>query len=123
MDTDADEDEDGDEELGMFADDAGVIASDAARDVAEEHAERWFGENQGVGGVVDGVGATEGEFGGRAREVDEVVDGGAILETDANAVANRVQMRGVEGGQPITDMTASQAISTITDQIFKTMNT
>ena len=55
--------------------------------------------------------------------VDEVVDGGAILETDANAVANRVQMRGVEGGQPITDMTASQAISTITDQIFKTMNT
>ena len=34
------------------------------------------------------------------------LDGGAILETDANAVANRAQMRGVEGGQPITDMTA-----------------
>jgi len=54
--------------------------------------------------------------------VDELVDGGRILEVDANAIANRVQMRGVEGSQPITDMTATQAISTITDQIFKSMN-
>ena len=54
-------------------------------------------------------------------ELYSLIDQGQ--ETDANAVANRVQMRGVEGGQPITDMTASQAISTITDQIFKTMNT
>ena len=53
--------------------------------------------------------------------VDEVVDGGAILETDANAVANRVQMRGVEGGQPITDMTASQAVARSRTR-FKTMN-
>ena len=48
--------------------------------------------------------------------VDEVVDGGAILETDANAVANRVQMR--RRRRPAHhghDGLAS--ISTITDQM------
>lgn len=31
--------------------------------------------------------------------IDEVVDNGHIVELDASAVANRVLMRGVEGGQ------------------------
>lgn len=39
------EDEDGDEELGMFVDDVGVIVSDVVRDVVEEYVEWWFGEN------------------------------------------------------------------------------
>ena len=54
--------------------------------------------------------------------VDELVDGGIILETDPSNIANRVQMRGVEGSQPITEMSTSQAISSITDQLFKSMN-
>lgn len=54
--------------------------------------------------------------------VDELVDGGIILEIDPQAIASRVQMRGVEGAQPITEMSTSQAISSITDQLFKSMN-
>lgn len=42
-----------------------------------------------------------------------------ILETDPQSIANRVLMRGVEGTQPITDMSMSQAIATAKDQLFK----
>ncbi|EGB04231.1 hypothetical protein AURANDRAFT_32885 [Aureococcus anophagefferens] len=53
--------------------------------------------------------------------VDELasVDGGVILETDAQSISNRVMMRGVEGTQPITDMSMSQAIASAKDQLFK----
>ena len=54
--------------------------------------------------------------------IDELIDGGIILETDPSNIANRVQMRGVEGSQPITEMSTSQAISCITGQLFKSMN-
>ena len=53
--------------------------------------------------------------------VDELVDGGMILETDAQTIANRVLMRGDEGTQPITDMSMSQAIATAKEQLFKSM--
>ena len=47
------------------------------------------------------------------------VDGGIILETDSQSISNRVMMRGVEGTQPITDMSMSQAIASAKDQLFK----
>lgn len=42
-----------------------------------------------------------------------------ILETDPQSITSRVLMRGVEGTQPITDMSMSQAIATAKDQLFK----
>ena len=84
-----------------------------------------------LGGLTDALAAQLGALDTRTvlenlettmLTVDELVDAGVILETDATTLANRVQMRGVEGSQPITDMTATQAISTITDQLFKSMN-
>jgi len=54
--------------------------------------------------------------------VDELVDGGIILEIDPQSIVNRVLMRG-DDAQPITDMSVSQAIATAKDQLFKSMGT
>lgn len=55
--------------------------------------------------------------------VDELVDGGIILEIDPQLIVNRVLMRGDDTAQPITDMSVSQAIATAKDQFFKSMGT
>ena len=56
--------------------------------------------------------------------VDELIDGGMILESDANAIASRVQMRGAGGGDgpgavPLADMTISQALASAKDSFLK----
>ena len=51
--------------------------------------------------------------------VDELVDGGIILETDALLVANRVLMRAPGGDAPTTELTLSQALSTAKKQLVK----
>lgn len=55
--------------------------------------------------------------------IDELVDGGVILETDANVIANRVSMRGVEGEQatPLAEQTLSQALATAKEQITRNL--
>ena len=55
--------------------------------------------------------------------IDELVDGGVILETDANVIANRVSMRGVEGEQatPLAEQTLSQALLTAKEQITRNL--
>ena len=55
--------------------------------------------------------------------LDELVDGGVILETDANVIANRVSMRGVEGEQatPLAEQTLSQALATAKEQITRNL--
>ncbi|EKU21190.1 nonclathrin coat protein zeta2-cop [Nannochloropsis gaditana CCMP526] len=55
--------------------------------------------------------------------VDELVDGGIILETDSSAIVARVLMRGVSGGQnvPLADMTISQAFASAKDSFIKSM--
>jgi len=55
--------------------------------------------------------------------VDELVDGGIILEIDPQNIVNRVLMRSDDTAQPITDMSVSQAIATAKDQLFKSMGT
>lgn len=55
--------------------------------------------------------------------VDELVDGGIILEIDPQNLVNRVLMRGDDSAQPIADMSMSQAIATAKDQLFKSMGT
>jgi len=54
--------------------------------------------------------------------VDELVDGGIILEIDPQNIVNRVLMRD-DAAPPITDMSMSQAIATAKDQLFKSMGT
>lgn len=55
--------------------------------------------------------------------VDELIDGGIILEIDPQSIVNRVLMRGDETAQPLTDMSVSQAIASAKDQLFKSMGT
>ena len=55
--------------------------------------------------------------------IDELVDGGVILETDANVIANRVSMRGVEGEQatPLAEQMLSDALATAKEQITRNL--
>ena len=43
--------------------------------------------------------------------VDELVDGGVILETDGKALASRVLMKGSTGDTPLSELTIGQAFS------------
>ena len=51
--------------------------------------------------------------------VDELVDGGIILETDALLIANRVLMRAPDGDTPIAELTIGQALATAKKQLVK----
>ncbi|GBG24730.1 Coatomer subunit zeta-1 [Hondaea fermentalgiana] len=51
--------------------------------------------------------------------VDELVDGGLILETDPVAIANRVLMKGATGETPMNELTISQALQSARDQLAK----
>jgi hypothetical protein len=60
--------------------------------------------------------------------IDELVDGGTVLETDATAVTARALMRGATGGAggvgpnvPLADMTISQAFASAKDSFIKSM--
>ncbi len=61
--------------------------------------------------------------------IDELVDGGTVLETDATAVTARALMRGAAGGAgggvgpnvPLADMTISQAFASAKDSFIKSM--
>ena len=55
--------------------------------------------------------------------IDELVDGGMILETDPNAIVSRVLMRGIDGaGQvPLTELTIGQALTSAREQFIKSM--
>ncbi|CAM9524846.1 unnamed protein product [Chrysoparadoxa australica] len=56
--------------------------------------------------------------------VDELVDAGKILEIDPSAIANRVLMRGAEGGQgPASELTIQQAILVAREEFIKRMGT
>jgi coatomer subunit zeta len=56
--------------------------------------------------------------------VDELCDGGKILEIDPSAIANRVLMRGASGGQPqMTELTIQQAIATAKEEFIRRMGT
>uniref|UniRef100_A0A7S2V887 Coatomer subunit zeta n=1 Tax=Fibrocapsa japonica TaxID=94617 RepID=A0A7S2V887_9STRA len=63
--------------------------------------------------------------------VDEVIDGGLLLETDATAIANRVLMKDAAGGAqsatgaassvPFTELTITSALQTAKDELIKRM--
>nr|CCA24561.1 coatomer subunit zeta1 putative [Albugo laibachii Nc14] len=51
--------------------------------------------------------------------LDEVVDGGVILELDASLIAKRVLMRGSEQDVPTSELTISQALATAREQFAR----
>ena len=59
--------------------------------------------------------------------IDELVDGGMILETDPNHIVSRVLMRSVTGSAtgevPLTELTIGQALSSAREQFIKSMGT
>jgi coatomer subunit zeta len=53
--------------------------------------------------------------------IDELIDGGVILETDPNVIASRVSMRGVDGEVPITEQSFIQAFASAREQISRNL--
>eukprot|EP00244_Chara_vulgaris_P010228 TRINITY_DN4629_c0_g1_i2.p1 TRINITY_DN4629_c0_g1~~TRINITY_DN4629_c0_g1_i2.p1 ORF type:complete len:185 (+),score=30.28 TRINITY_DN4629_c0_g1_i2:228-782(+) len=53
--------------------------------------------------------------------LDELVDGGIILETDANVVASRVAMRGADADLPLSEQTISQALATAKETLARSL--
>ncbi|KAG5176230.1 coatomer protein complex, zeta sub-unit [Tribonema minus] len=54
--------------------------------------------------------------------VDELCDGGKILEVDPSAITNRVLMKGATGGPPpMTELTIQQAIATAKEEFIRRM--
>ena len=55
--------------------------------------------------------------------IDELVDGGMIVEIDANKIVSRVLMRGSDtGGEvPLTELTIGQALTSAREQFIKSM--
>lgn len=49
--------------------------------------------------------------------LDEIIDGGIILETDANVIAGRVSMRGADADVPLSEQTLAQALATAKERI------
>jgi hypothetical protein len=53
--------------------------------------------------------------------LDEIVDGGIILESDANVVASRVAMRGADADVPLSEQTISQAFATAKEHFARSL--
>jgi len=53
--------------------------------------------------------------------LDEIVDGGIILETDANVIAGRVAMRGADVDVPFSEQTISQALATAREHLARSL--
>mmetsp|Transcript_19061 Transcript_19061/g.22784 ORF Transcript_19061/g.22784 Transcript_19061/m.22784 type:complete len:179 (-) Transcript_19061:376-912(-) len=53
--------------------------------------------------------------------LDEVVDGGVILESEANVIANRVTMRGADNDIPLSEQTFTQAFASAKEQLARSL--
>ncbi|KAI5007250.1 coatomer subunit zeta-3-like [Hordeum vulgare subsp. vulgare] len=53
--------------------------------------------------------------------LDEVVDGGIVLETDGNAIAEKVSGHGLEGAGSFTEQTISQALATAREHFARSL--
>lgn len=53
--------------------------------------------------------------------LDELVDGGIVLETDATTVASRVSMRGDGGEVPLAEQTFAQAAQSLKDSLVRSV--
>ncbi|XP_039029996.1 coatomer subunit zeta-2-like [Hibiscus syriacus] len=53
--------------------------------------------------------------------LDEILDGGIILETDANAVAGKVVSHSVDATAPLSEQTISQALATAREHLARSL--
>lgn len=53
--------------------------------------------------------------------MDEIVDGGIVLETDPNNIANRVAMRGTDADMPLGEQTLGQALQNAKEQFARSL--
>ncbi|MEW5299355.1 MAG: hypothetical protein WDW38_004620 [Sanguina aurantia] len=53
--------------------------------------------------------------------IDEIIDGGIILETDAAMIAGRVTMRGAEGEVPLSEQTFSKALASAKETLARSL--
>lgn len=53
--------------------------------------------------------------------LDEVVDGGIVLETDANVIAEKVSGHGLEGSGSFTEQTVTQALATARQHFMRSL--
>uniref|UniRef100_A0A5B7A9F8 Coatomer subunit zeta n=1 Tax=Davidia involucrata TaxID=16924 RepID=A0A5B7A9F8_DAVIN len=53
--------------------------------------------------------------------LDEIVDGGIILETDANVIAGKVASHSMDAGGPLSEQTISQALATAREHFTRSL--
>ncbi|KAM1004610.1 hypothetical protein ACFX2I_004751 [Malus domestica] len=51
--------------------------------------------------------------------LDEIVDGGIILETDSNVIASKVASHSIDAGAPLSEQTISQALATAREHLAR----
>ncbi|KAI4325346.1 hypothetical protein MLD38_030756 [Melastoma candidum] len=55
--------------------------------------------------------------------IDEIVDGGMILETDAATIAGKVASHNVDAGAPLSEQTLTQAFATAREHLTRSLLT
>ncbi|XP_077238488.1 coatomer subunit zeta-1-like isoform X2 [Tasmannia lanceolata] len=53
--------------------------------------------------------------------IDEIVDGGIILETDASVITRKVAAHGVDGAAPLSEQTLTQALAMARDHLARSL--
>lgn len=53
--------------------------------------------------------------------IDEIVDRGLILETDASTAAQRASMAGADGDVPLAEQTLSKVMATAKEQLARSL--
>eukprot|EP00262_Sarcandra_glabra_P004561 TRINITY_DN1564_c0_g1_i2.p1 TRINITY_DN1564_c0_g1~~TRINITY_DN1564_c0_g1_i2.p1 ORF type:complete len:178 (-),score=38.46 TRINITY_DN1564_c0_g1_i2:339-872(-) len=53
--------------------------------------------------------------------LDEIVDGGIVLETDANVIAGKVASHGLDGAAPLSEQTLTQALATAREHLTRSL--
>ncbi|GAA0153455.1 vesicle coat protein [Lithospermum erythrorhizon] len=53
--------------------------------------------------------------------LDEIVDGGMILETDGNVIAGKVVTHSMDDGAPLSEQTISQALATAREHLTRSL--
>ncbi|KAG6405054.1 hypothetical protein SASPL_132636 [Salvia splendens] len=53
--------------------------------------------------------------------IDEIVDGGIILETDASSIASKVSTNSIDSAAPLSEQTLSQALTTAREHFVRSL--
>ncbi|GAU22468.1 hypothetical protein TSUD_123550 [Trifolium subterraneum] len=53
--------------------------------------------------------------------IDEIIDGGIVLETDPNVIAGKVASNSTDSGAPLSEQTLSQALATAREHLARSL--